>query len=99
MDFDMIEGMSNEEIENMYDIYNNDILDNDGARSAWCECYSSSGVVEFGYIYRGGCFLQLTYSGLCYKHCIAKGFGWSWFYADCICLTTGRASTWSACAR
>ena len=99
MDFDMIEGMSNEEIENMYDIYNNDILDYDGARSADCVCLTGSGPYVFGTKSRGGCGLQLAAYASCLRHCRSKGFTLDYFYALCYCASTGRSSYWSACKR
>ena len=104
MDFDMIEGMSNEKIENMYDIYNNDILDNGGTRSAYCQCITGANFAFIGFGDRsyGGCALMnasITTYDACKAHCRSKGFEYLGHSTFCWCVTTGRESKFTECKR
>ena len=89
MDFDLIDGLSDEEVQSLY---SDAIVDGvtDGVHTGSCDCRTSSGYVFFGDSAYGGCELlqsQGLYSQYaCTRWCTRHGFSLTGFYPPCVCL-------------
>ena len=73
MDFEIIEGLTDEEI---MEFYESDVLNGDDKLSECCCCYSAHCYCfGGGYAGIGYCDLRIIYHSACRSHCSSKGMG------------------------
>ena len=104
MDFESIEGLSDEEVENIYGASTSE----DDIYIGNCCCFPGSKFVDFGlhmwystfYCTEGGCgycALQLTTQASCESWCKSHGFRLFGFDNSCYCRSSSSHSIWSSC--
>ena len=106
MNFDVIEGLSEEELLNLYE---NGIVDGleDGTINAYCTCTIGYMHGAFFGIHDKSdsnntntyCGLQLTDASRCGAWCSRHGFSYYYVNSGCTCRTYGRFHEWSTCSR
>ena len=106
MDFSGIDGLSDEELEKIYDVSS---TSEDDVYIGGCNCYTGSKILWFGthmwYVYGtcsgygncGDCALRLTTDASCKSWCSRHGFTYDGFGERCYCHGSRSGSNWSAC--
>ena len=96
MNFDAIEGLSDEEIQQLFE---QDVLDEpDTVRMGFCQCKTDLGYATFGNSYSyGTCALQILTQASCDALCRRHGFSYTHFTSPCFCTSKKSNSQWYSC--
>ena len=101
MDFNGIEGLSDENIRELYEIVveNNGIIENDLISGCGCYFFYEVAGAYLSYYNRGSyCAMQINTYDKCVNWCSSKGLGAVRYYTEaCDCGNKSNPATWYSC--